>query len=1310
MNTEIKNTLFSFVTMRAPELADEKHKETRFVFRDENTIGHFDNAVSNRPGGTSKWDAIQAACDSSFDTLLLNNESEVRSLNQDLYDFSIWVVRNRTDWENDELDQWLSKVQKINTTDNAYKQLWDNLFYQVITQDNFYVKEGIIHMLVANNFLINLERVDDVINDLMQATVVLPKYLFVEDGIINTGSIASKTSEPSVTSSYPNLEMRNIQTIALSNINIERYSILLKELKAAEIKYRREYDAEYKIQKAAYDLKYVIEWDNYYKQVEDAKKTWCSIRDPKLPHNLSDPCDKPALVPFPNIPDFIFVFREELDITFLQNVLSVASFEALMELVEMNDQYLSSKSSNTNFTGSIQSSSTFDELYVVTKNATSTAKNAVYNTSTVNAPTYMSYGGVVVPMTARAVNPFVFSLCYKNVPNSKINFDLLFDVPDSSWQVTNFNCTAIFTDGTSNTEGSPNPLPFSAVDQKISITNIFSTTGMSLEDFRKLHILRGVITFANGCQKTFSIEGTFVSTCFTGTLVGDCSKGSVNPTLPNPTDDSALYVPKGFGYKQLGIADYKIVEQTVHCYVEGEVAHIENVMARERREKSTRRLLKTETTVSDTTEKEKQNTTDTSTTERYEMQNEVAQVLQQSKDFNASTEFKVGGDKWSLSATAGMATHNSKELNTKQAITNAKEVVQKATDRITTKVTQTRIQKITEEFEENNIHEFDNRQGSKHVVGVYRWVDKIYKNQVVNFGKRLMFEFMIPEPAKLHRLGMEIDPTQPTPLVNSQIVEPVDPRKFDYTNTTPTSLNLSDFSKVNELTMKYWSGYYNVDVDPMPLEEIYAGKSIAIENTDNDPQSISKNDAVKIDDRYIAVAGKAIISGSQDGDGSQRHIISILYGNNHLTINNINYNTTNYLIPPNTISDKKGLNGSYDTGAYLPISGFKNEVPISAQYYNYDIGSVNFSIKCKLTEEARQQWQKTCFKAIIDKYEEEKTAYDDKMSAHKDEAIANKDTNPAFFRQMMNLVLRKNCISYLIDQTPDVKRTYGKKMYSGSSFTNYEIKVDEKLDDYGAFVMFMEQAFEWSIMSYSFYPYYWADRTAWKNMYQFDASDDPLFRSFMQSGMARVVVTVRPGFEEAVRFYLQTGKIWNGGSVPVIEDKLFISIVEELREPAGKKEGKAWATRVPTSLTILQANSIGLEVEKALPCNCEEVNAKTFENYKDVPCGDNFLLNNAQINGGTGTAKVFGKISGNDDLISRIILKTLAGLVQDVALTNEAGLWELNNVPAGNYDLLLDATNVFPASDYDVIEGSKIQTIALVEEQSLEVNLTVQKK
>jgi hypothetical protein len=111
-------------------------------------------------------------------------------------------------------------------------------------------------------------------------------------------------------------------------------------------------------------------------------------------------------------------------------------------------------------------------------------------------------------------------------------------------------------------------------------------------------------------------------------------------------------------------------------------------------------------------------------------------------------------------------------------------------------------------------------------------------------------------------------------------------------------------------------------------------------------------------------------------------------------------------------------------------------------------------------------------------------------------------------------------------------------------------------------------------------------------------SADTLFRNFLQAGMARIIVTVKPGFEDAVQFFLSTGKIWNGGEVPVIGDPMYMSIVDEMRQPTGEPQGKYWITRIPTTLTILQDKSTGLPVDQPLPIfpeddpkNCESFRA-----------------------------------------------------------------------------------------------------------------------
>ena len=185
-------------------------------------------------------------------------------------------------------------------------------------------------------------------------------------------------------------------------------------------------------------------------------------------------------------------------------------------------------------------------------------------------------------------------------------------------------------------------------------------------------------------------------------------------------------------------------------------------------------------------------------------------------------------------------------------------------------------------------------------------------------------------------------------------------------------------------------------------------------------------------------------------------------------------------------------------------------------------------------------------------------------------------TNPGFYREIEQMVLRKNCISYLMDEAK-----MGTQFYTGDALENYVITQSQAMDDYGSFAKFMEQAFDWDLISYNFYPYYWGNRNEWTALYQTD-NNDLLFRNFMQAGMARAIVTVRPGFEDAVMYYMSTGRIWNGGEVPVLGDPLYLSIVDELKEQEYVVE-ETWETVVPSALVALQSSGVAVEAT-GLPC------------------------------------------------------------------------------------------------------------------------------
>jgi hypothetical protein len=94
------------------------------------------------------------------------------------------------------------------------------------------------------------------------------------------------------------------------------------------------------------------------------------------------------------------------------------------------------------------------------------------------------------------------------------------------------------------------------------------------------------------------------------------------------------------------------------------------------------------------------------------MQNEIAKMMQEASDSN--TQFGIGanynGGNYTINTSLGLgnAHHSSKDESTRQAVSQAQDITSRAMDRVITKAHEERIEKIIEEFEENNKHGFDN--------------------------------------------------------------------------------------------------------------------------------------------------------------------------------------------------------------------------------------------------------------------------------------------------------------------------------------------------------------------------------------------------------------------------------------------------------------------------------------------------------------------------------------------------------------------------------------------------------------------------
>ena len=370
---------------------------------------------------------------------------------------------------------------------------------------------------------------------------------------------------------------------------------------------------------------------------------------------------------------------------------------------------------------------------------------------------------------------------------------------------------------------------------------------------------------------------------------------------------------------------------------------------------------------------------------------------------------------------------------------------------------------------------------------------------------------------------------------------------------------------VNNLTFTYWSGIYNGDLNAAPDEQISVSQAFSLgatEATGDDNRVAAKSFKMEIPEGYEALSAVAGVS-------------FVYFGSNRTPLANIRIaNGPNIYIG--------GSTGTAERTLFFSPVPVRKELGISAESRNLGGIIINVHATCRRTAESYQNWQLEAYNAIIDSYNQRLDEYNKAMNALKQPVETEKEMNPGFYRQIENTVLRKNCITYLVGH-----EHMGQKFYQPGKTDTIQPIVTKDMDSYAALVKFIEQAFEWEIMSYKFYPFYWASKADWQSNYQQEVAD-PVFRSFLQSGMARVIVSIRPGFEEAVMYFMATGQIWNGGAVPAIGDDLYLSIVEELKNPAYYIE-ETWETRVPTTLTVIQAGSIGLNAE-GLPCDCGQNN------------------------------------------------------------------------------------------------------------------------
>lgn len=1121
MQKKQKTNLFRFVTLRAPQLISAERRSLGFIDHPDPDNSDFLSALDGLGDDINVRRAALTAEVVGWDAY--TGVSEVKTISSDLWDFSLWLSKNKNKLVRSELDALIpsplpSSVQIL--------EIWDNLFYDILTKKNAPLRQACLQTIVAVNFINEYVSYSPGITtdeDEILAEAALLKRLANGKVIVDRAFTVEKTdilSAPIGVGSKSYVRHVATHKANLARLEIAPLEALKGEFCGLEKQYSIDIKAAHESQFGAYKMQVKNTVDQYIAQ------------------NSLQGDDIEEQLPFGLVDEFVLSFDAPLSSAYTQGKLSSEALAYLtipcIEETKVSDVM---KRIDT-------------DLQKMKQAATAKEGRKVSE---------VLIKGVATRPSSSVHHDYAFTI-QESQGSQGGNVDVYLTVSTGFDGAFLKNPNFEITVGT--TDHSHTNLDIISTNQK----NIFAK--LSFDTLSKINknqefVFRGDFDLSNGKTMTMTRSGIGGIDLFSGTVF----------TARNASGQVELY-----GVNRIGVADYRKVEQELCCYVAGEVSHIENILAKEYKEKSTRQLTRSESSFELKSEREIEELTDTTTTTRHEMSSEVAEVINKDRQinlgFNTGANGKYPSGTWNASANGSFAFGNSTSNSDSEARTYAEDVTQRALERIVQKTSMTRTSKILKEFEENNKHGFDNREGENHVTGIYRWVDKVYKNRIVNYGKRLMYEFMIPEPAKFYKEAIIVQVEEEESTTTSSggdddlIAKPTHPKDNGIENA-------KSITRANYLEKM---ALYGADAAaPMDrFKDVSESYGQSIGNGNKEHTFDGKGLQVPVPYHCISITG--VLGGSYQAKSGHSAYLKLSAGGNW------------------QITGLTGEGVFPRASSNIGIWGLNLENTINVKINTRKVVAFNFILtaKCELNASDYALWQQDVYSAIMKKYEQQLQAYKDAEAAAKAEAAAAKATqdqaqneevasNSGFNSEIMTTELKRLCIE-MITQPFGIDQ--GKDFYKTGACDIPSLSLTDELDSYSSHVKFFEQAFDWELMSSLFYPYYWAKKCDWKALFQSNDGNDHVFRAFLRSGMGRVVVPVREGFEDAVTYFMETGEIWNGIGLAIdTDDELYVSIMDETTLIEGEVEGQEWETVVPSTLTIVQARSALLD-EEGLPC-CE---------------------------------------------------------------------------------------------------------------------------
>ena len=606
-----------------------------------------------------------------------------------------------------------------------------------------------------------------------------------------------------------------------------------------------------------------------------------------------------------------------------------------------------------------------------------------------------------------------------------------------------------------------------------------------------------------------------------------------NPLPPPallPLPAAAAAAPKGYA-KPLGFADLQVIKQRLLRYRLGEIAHVENVMRGESKERSEQRSRRVETR-----ERDYDDTADAEMREQdYQGrsrsgQESVTHTLKREFD-NLKQEY--GSDGLSVTVTGSWtdtpldpATLKPGTLG-QDAAAYARRLLDRASARVARRVEAERSRRSVEEFAEQNRRRFGNEGGDGHLTGIYRWLDEIHLAHLEHRGSRLIVEIVVADPAAdyvrrnnvLHGIAF----TAPIPpWQGGDGIAPVRSAK--------------DIDRQNYAALA--DRYNATDMPPPPPQDLVLSAALA----SDPPHAQAKLD---IPDGYAVSGGTVGYGWTGTAPAGTAQSLDFLVGGTAVKVD-------------------PGQDPNPGAKSLTALPAGTTAVPVTAVAAGLEYAAtITLACACSATADAYLRWQIAAYGSVMAAY---RARRDDYFGAMAKLAAGPSRSAPERRRETERAELQKAAIRCLMAPflgQPDPAPPAWQRDAAALTL-----------------IPFFRDALEWGEMTYALYGRYFdssdPDRPDWLTLAQ-AAGSAPDFLEFLEAGAARLLVPVKPPQVLPLLYYLASaGQFWNGAPelAPVhAADVGLVNTLKSLAHIPPPPRGETWEVEVATSMLMLQPDA-----------------------------------------------------------------------------------------------------------------------------------------